>query len=150
MNLIIPTEKFDKKYIIYSDNMENKFISNSKFVKIFYSTPYFSLQSLFITFELENVYFEDFFDKKKCFFNKSKNIKTIKQLTNIEYKILENFNDFHNLNLNLCKLLDNSYFKLSNKKKNTKNHDKNRFVVRISGIWFQNNDCGLIFKFFII
>ena len=145
MNLIIPIEKFDKKNIVYSDDMENKFLFNSKFVKVIYSTPIFTLQSLIVSFQLKDYYLEDFFDKQKCFFNKSKNKEIIEKMINIEYEILNYYNEFHNLKLNLKKLLDNSYFKLSNNNKKSK-----MFLLRISGIWFQNNECGLIFKFFIV
>lgn len=153
MNLIIPLDKFKKEHIIYSENMENKFLKNSKFVKISYSNNIFTLQSVFFSFTLNNYYFEDFFDKKKCFFNKIKNFETLKKLSEIEYKILENFNEFHNLNLNLRKLLDNCYFKLSNNKTTISSSSlstQTTFLLRISGIWFQKNDCGLIFKFFIV
>jgi hypothetical protein len=144
MNIIQQIDQYNIKNIFYSESIKNNIISDSNFIRIIYSTPYISLNGLTLFIPIINPIIEKYFNKYKCAFNITLNNQIIEQVKNIEYELLNMF---------LCKDKIPQYkiveqmqhgvihFFANNLKKN------NLFILKISGIWFNDTTYGLTYKF---
>ena len=144
MNIIQNLDQYNIKNVFYSDPIKNNIMNDSNFIRIIYSTSYVSLNGLSIFIPIINPIIEKYFNKYKCTFNTTINNHIIEQLKNIEHELLYMF---------LCKdkipqykiveQMQNGiiHFFANNLKKN------NIFILKISGIWFNDTTYGLTYKF---
>lgn len=156
LNLILPINEIDTNNIIYYEKQKNNVMQNSDFYKLIYSDEYSTLNGIFFSFIMKDIYIDKYFNKLKCNIGKSFHNKScIENIHNIEKKILSNFNSNfqkYKPNYRIYEQLNNWNIKLQNSeiKKFTAYKDIN-FFIKISGIWCSNDtrQCGLTFKFFI-
>jgi len=89
MNLVIDSEKFNKDNVFFQDAVKNNIIDDSKFMRLHYSNHLFTLNGIFILFNLSLSQIEPYFNKSKFIYNTKQNSKVIQQLKHIEESILD-------------------------------------------------------------
>jgi CRISPR/Cas system-associated protein endoribonuclease Cas2 len=152
MLLIINYKQFNNNYIDYGDKNNNNIINNSYFYSITYSNSLFSINYLYIEFKLNNINVENYFNKYKITINNFEiNKEYIDFLISMEKQILNKFsiNQKHIMKLSE-QLRHNNLRGLCNYNIENKKYNLLNFLIKISGIWENNNEIGLIYKVIII
>ncbi len=149
MNIVIDIDEFNKDHIFLQEPVKNNIIDDSKFIRIIYSNNIFSINTLYIVFNLHIVQVENYFNKHKFVFNIKQHTKVINQLKSIEETILDKifinnkkpvFRLYDQLNSGNIKLFKD------NLKLHKINND-NEFIIKISGIWDNEYEYGITYKF---
>ena len=144
MNLVQQLNQYNIKNVFYSEPIKNNIINDSNFIRIIYSTSYINLNSITIQLPFININIEKYFNKYKCHFNTTINHQLIEQLKNIEYELLNMYLFKDKIpQYKISEQLQNGiiYVYLNNLKKN------NLYILKISGIWFNDTTYGLTYKF---
>jgi hypothetical protein len=152
MLLVINYKQFNEKYIDYGYKNDNNIINNSYFYSISYTNSLFSINYLYIEFKLNNINIENYFNKYKILINDyDVNKKYIDFLILIEKQILNNFSTNQKYNMKLSEQLANNNLKaVCNYNIENKKHNSLKLLIKISGIWENKNEIGLIYKIIII
>ena len=152
MLLILDKEQYDIKSIYFGERSNNNIIDNSYFYNIIYITPLLSIQQLHINFELKHISLETYYNKYKITMrDKQANLPILKKMIFIESSILSRFNKDKENNFKLKSQIDNNVLKcISNISVSKKVYDKIDFLIKISGIWENTYEIGLIYKLIII
>jgi len=146
-------EDLNYEYIIINEPIKNSAVQYNYFYKLLYSTPIVSLTSIFVIFELNNLYFEN--DKIK-FDKTTLNNSVFNKLIELEEHVLNLVRDSKNKLFKIRELYENQYFKYAlsddNENLNNYNHvneinNNKTFIIKISGIWESKESIGLTFKF---
>ena len=146
MYVVVDANKINTNNIFFQERINNTVIENSKFIRIIYSNELFTLNGIFLNFSLQLLGIEKSFNKYKCIFDTNVNNETISTVSNIEKTILQKINIkdkipvykiYENLHFGFIKSFNNSVC----------NEDKNQFVIKIYGIWENNYEYGLTYKF---
>jgi hypothetical protein len=151
MNILITLERFSINEVFFLETKENT-VMNGTFIKIIYSTPYFTLNTLFLDFPFilnTNV----FNGNQYLVFNfTDENNVFIDKFQQIEYEILQQYlemNESHNLelikkrpNYMIYKQLKNGIIKYYH----YSNNYNLKYYMKISGIWETDKEYGLTFK----
>ena len=147
MLLTLHPSNFNKHFIMISDKAPNNIIKNSFFYRLNYSDPAYTMNGIYIYFELTGIKNEIIYNKVKCSFDKTKNSKIIENLIKIEKEIITSFNHRENKKpiYHIKQHLTNGYFKIYNDKS-----FKNKFVLKISGYWTNDYEYGVTYKFFSV
>jgi hypothetical protein len=149
MNIVIDIDEFNKDNIFLQEPVKNNIIDDSKFIRIIYSNNIFSINTLYIGFDLHIVQLENYFNKHKFVFNVKQNAKAINQLKSIEESILDKiFINNKKPVFRLYEQLNSGNLKLF--KDNLKLHkinSDNEFIIKISGIWDNEYEYGITYKF---
>ena len=112
----------------------------------------FTIQQLHINFQLKSLSFESYYNKYKLTLRDiTNNQETLKKLIYIEHSILQSFksNKLHNLKLK-DQIQNNTLKCVSNIDINRKLYETHNFVIKISGIWENSTEIGLIYKLIIV
>jgi len=156
MNICIDLDHFFINYISFLETKRN-IIMEGNFTKLLYSNQYFTMNNIFIYLPIESNGIEKVMNKSFLKFNplSERNSVLIRELSNIELKILEYYKlYFHSeckiVNL-LTKQLNSGNIKVLCDKKNdnSKNTDtelSRQFILKISGVWETYEDIGLTYK----
>ena len=146
MLLTINIKNIDINNIFYNKSTENNIIKNSEFVKILYSNDIFSVNSLIIDFKFNFINISKQYKKIYFNFDTSKNIESISKLVDLEYNLLNLLNESKLIPLYNLKnyFLMKQYFYVNHNHNHNHNHN---IYLKISGIWKNSKNYGLIFKF---
>jgi hypothetical protein len=145
-----PTLQFFPETIQFLETKPN-IIMNGVFTKIIYSDEHMTLTGLYayVSFHIYMV------KNNICYFDTSRpeNADSIKQLVTLEKKILQYYKDIYfkgDETIFVCSLereLQRGTIKIhANSLENLSTHGNT--ILKISGIWENNNTIGLTFKFF--
>ena len=149
MNIVIDIDDFNKDYIFLQEPVKNNIIDDSKFIRIIYSNNIFVINTVYIVFNLNIIQIENYFNKHKFVFNVKQNTKPINQLKYIEESILDKiFINNKKPVFRLYEQLNSGNIKLF--KDNLKSHkinSDNEFIIKISGIWDNEYEYGITYKF---
>jgi len=149
MNIVIDIDDFNKDYIFLQEPVKNNIIDDSKFIRIIYSNNIFSINTMYIIFNLNIIQIENYFNKHKFVFNVKQNTKPINQLKYIEESILDKiFINNKKPVFRLYEQINSGNLKLF--KDNLKIHkinNDNEFIIKISGIWENEYEYGITYKF---
>lgn len=138
--LILNLDNFDIQNIYFGNLLKNNIINEGSFRHINYSTKYFSLNTIYLRLSLKMSYVFD--NKLRIFFKKKDNEKIINTIKYIEEEILKSINK--KIQLKISKYLENEMIVLHSIP------PSNFFLIlKISGLWETENQCGLTFKFII-
>jgi hypothetical protein len=149
MNIVIDIDEFNKDYIFLQEPVKNNIIDDSKFIRIIYSNNIFSVNTLYIVFNLHIIQIENYFNKHKFVFNVKQTTKQINQFKYIEESILDKvfiinkkpvFRLYEQLNSGNLKLFKDNL-------KLHKINSDNEFIIKISGIWENEYEYGITYKF---
>ena len=151
----ININKYDTHSVVFSDKIKNNIIQYGYFNRILYSTDAFTSTCVYVHFNLINVCISKYFSKIKCSFDSSGiNDTVIKHLKDIEFLILQKFSMqttgtlipkftlSEQLKQYFLKIFSNKNILLGKKKDIT-------ILLKISGIWTNETEMGITFRFFI-
>jgi hypothetical protein len=148
MNLLQDVNQFNIKHIYFTKSIENTVLNDSYFSKIIYSNDKMMLNGIYLGITFNNYQIEKYESKQKCIFEYTSNKQLLDKLIDLELSILNKFN----FSINKIKKLlmkeqlekkfirlyyDNHYSKLNNK----------LILLKISGIWENQDEIGITFKF---
>ena len=144
MNLVQQINQYNIENVFYSEAIKNNIICDSNFIRIIYSTSSISLNGITLSIPIVTPTIEKYFNKYKCTFNIITNNQIIEQLITLECNLL---------NMYLCKDKIPQY-KISEQMQNGNIHffannlkKNNLYILKISGIWFNETTYGLTYKF---
>ena len=80
MFLCINLDDFDKENLLINNKIRNNIITNSYFYRLYYSNENFISNGIVLSFNLNDIHIEKYFNKNKLTFNKSLNAKVIKKI----------------------------------------------------------------------
>lgn len=148
----IPLKMYDEQSVFFGEKTKNNIIENSYFYNINYSTETFSLNNIVIDFELNDLHIENYYNKYKCtIINIGKNDIILDNIKYIEQTILEKFSSNKIKLYKLCDQFNKNNIKIfSNVHIKTGNYDKLSLILKISGLWEDNINCGIIYKLMLI
>jgi len=150
MNIVITLDQFQTNNIYLKPAIENNIIEDSKFIKIIYSNNLMTLNSLFIHFPLKKYSIETYFKKNKYIFDIEANKKTLDSIFTIEENILKMFTSNKCKKYIIKQSLSNGFLKIypnhieNNESVSTDEYGD--FIIKISGIWETNDECGVNYK----
>ena len=145
MNIILELDQFNINYVHYQEPVKNTLMDNSNFIRAIYSNNTFMLNGIYLRFNLNINSVEKSFNKYKCMFNKNSHAKEISALCSIEKEMLEKLNIPNKVPLfRIREQLVNGYIKLFTD--NGTRKQNNEFIIKISGIWENNNEYGITYK----
>jgi len=161
MNIIIPTNDFNINNVYFQEPIKNNIFDNSNFIKIIYSNNVLMLNCIVIEINFLLLNSEIFYNKNKYIYNVNINFDAILSLYEIEKNILGKL-----LYLNkkpvyrLYESLITGHIKIFHEKNdrvNNNNTNNNRvnidtklmqsFGLKISGVWENNIEYGVTYKF---
>ena len=143
---------FDKRNIIFSEKTKNNVLQKGDFYRIYYSNHLMTINGIYLYFPLRNVKIEPYFNKLKCNFNKAENSAVIEQLKGIEKKIISCLDIGKKAVYRIEEQLSHNFIKIYADtgwdKMQTK--DDIEILLKVAGIWDNQFEYGITFRFFII
>jgi len=146
MNILITPDKFSLNEVFFLETKENT-VMNGTFIKIIYSTPYFTLNTIFLDFPMI-LNTNSFNGNQYLVFNSiDSNHDLVEKFRQIEYDILNQYvemNQSHNKRPNymIYKQLKNGMIKYYH----YTNSSNLKYYMKISGVWETDKEYGLTFK----
>jgi len=154
MNVSVGSEMITNKNIFFYDEVENKVMPNSVFVQTGFSNELFSLSGIYITTNFAVARIDRYFKKYKYMLTPNENNCQIDTLIKIEKMILSNLDRPHLTKIYSLKqqLSSLSVLVFDSGNVHTIKHMTNEctMMLKISGVWINENSCGITFKFFHI
>jgi len=159
MNLVLNSRDFDTTAIYFTEPKINTHLANSTFNRINYSTAEFNMAGIYIEFELYIKYNEKNYNNNVYVYyfdqENEHNKTTINEFVKIENDILQKWINIQKCSSKILKreiLKQMSESSISVWNNNTCITEKpifHKFIIKISGIWENDNDneFGLTFKF---
>ena len=152
MFLCIDNKTYKPNNIIFSQKIKNNVLSNGYFYKMYYSDKYYTSNGFLFLFDLLDVSVENYFNRIKCTFCKNKNKDILNFIKKLEQRIISDFNFTYNLKpvFRIDDQLRNEYIKIFSDIKIQKGKLKKlNILLKISGIWTSDKECGLTFRFLV-
>jgi hypothetical protein len=145
INIVKKFEQFNMNYVYYCEPIKNNVINEGNFIRIIYSTPLFSLNSINLLVSLNNIVTEKYFNKNKCLFEPINHKNIIENIKYIEEKLLTNSNVKHKIpQYKIYEQMKNGHIKIFSE---YENELMQNFILKISGIWETEYHYGLTYKF---
>jgi hypothetical protein len=146
MYLVNTIEQYNKKYLYFCDSIKNNIMNEGSFIRILYTTNLVTLNGIYLLINLKEINGEKYYNKYKFTFNITYNKEIIEKIKTIEDEILMKYNTTKKPITKIYEQLKLGYIKLFS---DTKNGQNNNFILKISGIWENQNNYGLTYKFII-
>ena len=144
MILTLNIYDLDKTNIVLG-NKETNLVGDYKFFyKLYYSTSYYVMNGICIKINLNDYKQNSFYNYIKINYNVQKNNNLINVLGELEKSILSNLSSYKKYNL--YNDLLRGIIKIQ--KKNS--YHTNHLVLRITGVWENNSNCGISYKFVFV
>jgi hypothetical protein len=145
-------DEFDRQNIILSDKTKNNVLQKGDFYRIYYSDEDCCFNGVFIYFNLQNVVIEPYFNKIKCTFSKNLNKKNIHRLKLLEKEILVGLNLNKKPVYRIEEQLIQNFIKVFDdiNINNGISLDNINVYLKIAGIWSNEDQYGITFRFFFI
>jgi hypothetical protein len=152
MLIAINSNDIDIKKVKILEKQKNNIINNGYFYKILYYEKETTINGIYMYLTLKNVKIDNYFNKLKCIFNIKENEITIKNLVTLENSILNMIKPKCNLVYSIKELIEEGTIKIfSNGYNNVdKNIESINLILKVSGIWSENDRCGLTFRFMLV
>ena len=144
MILTLNIYDLDKTNIILGNKDTNLNDDYKYFYKLFYSTSYYVMNGISIKLNFVDYKQCNFYNYIKFIFNVQNNINLINILGEVEKIILSDVTSV--IKNNLYNDLMCGVIKIQ--KKNI--YPTNNLVLRITGVWEDNNNCGISYKFVFV
>jgi hypothetical protein len=147
MILTLNINQFNNDYIFISEPIKNNIIHQSLYYRILYSNNLFTLNGLYIILDIQYNSIEKYFNKYKCTFDINTYKHYIEQLKQIELNILSKNSNSKHFSLKIYEQLKNGVIKFFSEEYNKQQYN---IILKISGIWETDTQCGLTYKFISI
>jgi hypothetical protein len=145
MNIAKTIEQYDNNCVILCDPIKNNIMNDGTFIRILYSTPKFTLNGIYLFITLNNITCEKYFSKYRCFFNILLHEHLINKLKIIEENILGKYQITDKIpQYKIYEQIKNGNIKIFN---DIGNKSTCSFILKISGIWENQTNYGLTYKF---
>lgn len=149
MNLVKRIDQYNEKYIYFCDSIKNNIMNEGNFIRILYSTKEFSLNGIYLTFNLNDVTLEKYYNKYKCSFQIYSHKEVFEQINKIEENLLKKVSLKHKIpQYKITEQLRNGNIKIFSDTLPKEN--SNQYVLKISGIWETDLYYGATYKFLMI
>lgn len=150
MNILLPIDQYANKHIYFSRPIKNMIINDSNFIGIIYSNNNIVLNYIFFHFNIFFSSIDKYFNKYKYTFdvNSTKNKEYIKQIIKIEFDILTKINILNkHPKYKMNEHIQSGIVKLFNENNNI--NENTKLLIKISGIWENTTNYGIIYKFIL-
>lgn len=146
MYVILDLDELNIHNVFYLEKVKNTVMADSDFLRIIYSNQLFTLNGIFIKFNLNLRSIEKSFNKYKCLFDINQHRDILSKISAIEKNIM-NKHMFGNKTpvYRISEQLNNGYLKIFNEIDSI--GDTCEFIVKIHGIWENEFEYGLTYKF---
>jgi hypothetical protein len=145
MYVVLDVSNIDINNVFYLEKVKNTVMDNSNFLRVVYSNEFFTLNGIFVKFNLNLHTVEKSFNKYKCLFDSRLHQDIIAQISSIEKNMLHKQAFIHKLPIcRISEQLNNGYLKIFNE---TVCKDTNEFILKIYGLWENDYEYGLTYKF---
>tara|TARA_Y100000389_G_C17446646_1_gene512029 strand:- start:779 stop:1249 length:471 start_codon:yes stop_codon:yes gene_type:complete len=151
--LDIKKNPFEKNNIIINDKTKNNVMPdpNSYFSRILYSNQNITLNGLYLKFVLSNVKVVNSYSKKIFYIDRNvNNKKTIEHICYIEKSIINKYFSCKNKKYKIQNQLLQNSLKLFDDSIKQGKYTMFNFILKISGVWENETDFGLTYKFISI
>lgn len=151
MNLTQDINHYDERKIYFSDPIKNNIMTDGTFTRIIYSDEkmVFNCISMFIMFN--DIVVEKYYNKYKCHFDMTTpyHKQLINKLQKIEDSILSQISIKNKIKQNKLyeQLVDGNIRFFLETELNESYIRDGIFILKISGVWENENQYGLTFKF---
>ena len=146
MNIIKTISQYNIDNVFFGDQQRNTVIHDSNFMRLLYSTEYFSLNGIFLLVEFKNINVEKYFNKYKCSFNIQENSQIIDCLQKIEIGILKKLSiPSQSPSFQIGPQVASGNIKMFSTTIPQKGNLK--VILKLSGIWDNNKEYGITYKF---
>ena len=147
MYIVHNINEIDNNNFFFGKNSTNNIIPQGSFIRLIYSNPLYTLNSILIDISFADVKIEKFYKKYKCSFDIENNRDIIQKLINLEDILLKKANLPKKKNYSLKQQIESGSIKIF-----TDNYTniKQNIILKISGIWESDNDFGITYKFMFL
>jgi hypothetical protein len=141
-------DKYDIHYFHNCDPIKNSIITNGKFYRLLYSSKNFTMNNIYCILNYNSIKYEKI-DNQKHKYKLNFLPETILHIKHVEEQLLKkiNCNNARRPQLKITEQLSNDYVKILDCKLPAINNLK--VLLKISGIWENESQCGLTFKIII-
>lgn len=148
MNIVVTHNQFNNNNIYFSEPVQNTVMDNSKFIKLIYSNENIMLNGVFLLLNIKTINKETYFKKIKISYDINNNInrEILTNIYKIEKNILLKYKCSKNPRYILYDTLNTGVIKIFPNIDNDIYNLKNSFILKISGIWEDDNEYGLTYK----
>ena len=154
MNIAIPVNQFNINNVFFQDAIKNTIMDDSNFIRIIYSDDICTFNGLCLEFNLHITNVDKSFNKIKFTFDNKLSNNIIQIISKIEYDIISKY-DINNMNkepvLRINDQLKHGIIKVLQPNKCQLNNINaiynKKFIVKISGLWSNELEYGLTYKF---
>ena len=144
MNILLDIEQFDIENIFILESKDN-IVINGIFIKILYSTNFFTMNGIFLNLPLLQYDIRNFNGKNIVYFDINKNMDIISKFSKLENDIIHFYIKNKPSNKKIIYTFENQ-LKNGMMKFYTSSFSKKKFYVKISGIWETTTDIGITYK----
>ena len=144
--------KYNDNNLFLSEKQKNTILQGSDFYRLYYSDENITLNGIYLNYIIVDINIQKYFNKIKCNFDSIKNKEEIKNILNIEKNILMKFKHFIGKTPEYIiedQLMQNFIKIFTEKNISYGNYSKINLILKISGIWVDNKNYGLTFRFLI-
>ncbi len=148
MNIVLTHNQFNSNNIYFNEPIQNTVMDNSKFIKLIYSNENIMMNGVFLLLNIKIINKETYFKKIKISYdiNNSINRETLKSIYNIEQNMLLKYKSIKKPRRILYETLNSGVIKIFPNIDKDINNSNNSFILKISGIWEDDNEYGLTYK----
>lgn len=147
MNIVSKLNEFNINNLFFNDPIENTVIENSIFIKIIYSEENVCLNGIYLFCAFNNLSYEKNYNKIIIsWVDNDNNIIIENKIIEIENKILQSYNSKKKKIFGIKEYLKKRNIKIFSEKNNYV-FNNNGLILKISGLWENDNECGVAFKF---
>ncbi len=144
MIFVLNIDTFNNNNILIGNKEFNLINYYNYFYKLYYSVDDYTMYGVSIKIDFGNSNSMSYYNYVKLKFNVSNNTDTINTIQNIEHYILSKINKTKKYNLynDLCKGII--------KVQKNENNSLQNLILRITGVWEDNINCGISYKFMYV
>ena len=145
MNIVKTIDQYNDDCVYFCDPIKNNIMNEGNFIRILYSTPIFILNGIYISITINQLTIDRYFNKYKCSFDIATHNNLIQRIKTIEANILNKINiRGKHPQYKIYEQISNGNIKIF-----SDNIDiiSNNFLLKIAGIWENDYNYGLTYKF---
>ena len=148
MNIVLTHNQFNSNNIYFNEPIQNTVMDNSRFIKLIYSNENIMLNGIFLLLNIKIINKETYFKKIKISYDISNSInkEILMNIYNIENNILLKYKSTKKPRSIVYETLNSGVIKIFPNIDKDLNNSNNSFILKISGIWEDDNEYGLTYK----
>jgi len=148
MNIVLTHNQFNSNNIYFNEPIQNTVMDNSRFIKLIYSNENIMLNGIFLLLNIKIINKETYFKKIKISYDISNSInkEILMNIYKIEHNILLKYKSTKKPRSIVHETLNSGVIKIFPNIDKDLNNSNNSFILKISGIWEDDNEYGLTYK----